>query len=140
MINSSPPNATELRRINTAFRQRLGLETPLKTPKRNYAFRLTVTAEKLTAQVSLLEHENTKLKKLNAQRKQQIRGTQVALKDRLLLTVEELRETARVLQETGEEKQRQKVAKPRKTCKRKAQEMEASAEKEVNGPDNNMQP
>ena len=140
LIDSSPPNATELRRTNTAFRQRLGLETPLKTPERSYAFRLSVTAEKLTAQVSLLEHENTELKKLNAQRKEQIRGTRVTLKDRLLLTAEELRETARVLQETEAEKQRQKAAKPRKTCKRKAQEMEAPAEEEVDGPNNNMQP
>jgi hypothetical protein len=48
----------------------LGLEIPLKNPERGYAFRLTVTAEKLNAQVSLLEHENKELNKLNAQRKE----------------------------------------------------------------------
>src|SRR5579859_2932468 len=136
LIDSSPPDGTELRRTNTAFRQRLGLETPLKTPERSYAFRLTIMAEKLSAQVSLLEHENTELKRLNAQRKEQTRGTRVALKDRLLLTAEELRETARALQEMEEEKQRQRAAKPRKTRKRKAQEMEAPAEEEVDGSNN----
>ena len=80
------------------------------------------------------------LKRLNAQRKEQTRGTRVALKDRLLFTAEELRETAHALQETEEEKQRQKAAKPQKTCKRKAQEMETPAEEEVNGSNNNIQP
>jgi hypothetical protein len=50
LIASSPPDATELKRTNTAFRRRLGLETPLKTPEGGYAFRLSVTAEKLSAQ------------------------------------------------------------------------------------------
>jgi uncharacterized small protein (DUF1192 family) len=80
------------------------------------------------------------LKKLNAQYKEQTRGTRVTLKDHLLLTVEELRETACVLQETEAEKQRQKAAKLWKTHKRKAQEMEAPAEEEVDGPNNKMQP
>jgi hypothetical protein len=62
------------------------------------------------------------------------------LKDRLLLTSEELRETARALQQAEEEKQKQKAAKLRKPRKRKAQEMEAPAEEEVDGPNNDMQP
>jgi hypothetical protein len=131
LVDSSPPDAADLKRTNTAFRRRLGLETPLKTPERGYAFRLTVTAEKLQAQISLLQHENTELKQLNAQRREQTKGHRVALKDRLLLTAEELRETARAMQEDEEEKAMKKADKPRKPRKRKAQEMEAPAENEV---------
>jgi DDE superfamily endonuclease/Tc5 transposase DNA-binding domain len=140
LIDSSPPDATELKRTNTAFRRRLGLETPLKTPERGYAFRLSFTAEKLQAQVSILQHENTELKQLNAQRKEQTKGIRVALKDRLLLTAEELRETVRAMQQEEEEKQKKKAEKPRKSRKRKAQEMEAPAEEEVNRANNDIQP
>jgi len=140
LIDSSPPDATELKRINTAFRRRLGLDTPLKTPERGYAFRLSVTTEKLRAQVSLLQHENTELKRLNAQRKEQTKGTRVALKDRLLLTAEELRETVHAMKQEEEEKEKRKAAKPRKPRKRKAHEMEDPTEDQVDSANNDIQP
>jgi hypothetical protein len=120
----------------------LGLQTPLKSPECDYAFQFSVTAERLRAQVSLLQHENTELKELNAQRREHKKGARIALKDRLLLTADELRETARQLQEEENEKQKQKAAKaakPRKPHKRKAQEMEAPTEEEVNSSDNDIE-
>lgn len=48
----------------------------------------------------------------------------MALKDRLLLTAEELRETAREMQKMEEEREKIKAAKPKRGCKRKAKEME----------------
>ena len=95
--------------------------------------------EKLRAQVSLLQHENTELKQLNAQRKEQTKGTRVALKDRLLLTAEELRETAHAMKQEEEEKEKQKAAKPRKPRKRKAHEMEDPTEDQVNSANNDIQ-
>jgi hypothetical protein len=124
LLDSSPPDASHLRQTNTAFRRRLGLTTLLKTPDRGYAFRLSVTSEKLLAQVSLLHHENAELKRLNAQRKEYTKGNRVALKDRLLLTAEELRETAREMQKMEEEREQLKATKPKRGRKRKAKEME----------------
>jgi len=64
------------------------------------------------------------------------------LKDRLLLTAEELRETARQMQKDEEEKERlkaEKAAKSRKSRKRKAQQMEAPMEGEVNSANNDIE-
>jgi hypothetical protein len=114
----------------------------LKTPDRGYAFRLSVTTERLRAQVSLLQYVSAELKELNRQRKAHTKGARIALKDCLLLTADELRKTAQELQKDEEEKEKLKAAKatkPRKPRKRKAKEMEAPIQQEVNSADNDVE-
>jgi len=114
-ITSSPPEASQLRTTTQVLRKRLCEPTPLLSPERNFICRLSRTTERLRAENSILQQENLELKRLNALRQECGKGVRVALKDRLLLTADDLRDTLYEMRREEEEKQKNKP--PRKKRK-----------------------
>ena len=114
-ITSSPPDAVELRTTTQVLHKRLAEPTPLLTPERNFLCHLSRTTERLRAENSILQQENFELKRLNALRQERGRGVRVALKDRLLLTADDLQDTVYEMRRAEGEKRKSKP--PRKKRK-----------------------
>ena len=98
LISSSPLDSEALHAANNVLKQALQSGNPLKTPERSYVVRLTKAAERLRAQVSILETENKELKGVVKVRREATRGRQLVLKDQLVLTRPELLEKLAALE------------------------------------------
>jgi len=125
LITSSPPDITQLRKTTSALRTATNKKEVLATPIRKFIPRLALTTERLSAENTILR---TRLKAANdvlSARKNQKRGTRIALKDQLLLTTEEIHQTLLTFEK---ERKERKKRNGQRGQKRKAPVVESDSE------------
>jgi hypothetical protein len=125
LLHSSPPNATILRRTNTALTTLIETQTPLFTPARKYVRRLTAKTEQLHAENSILKTRLTAATDLLSARQNRTKGKAIALKDQLILTTDQIRATITELEKEEEER---KVKKQKRSTKNRGKRSEIDIE------------
>jgi len=125
LITSSPPEAAVLRNANVTFKSALST-TAVTSPIKKHARRLSSVAEQLHAENSILRHENTELKQLINKRKEKMSGKRLILKDRVIVSTEEVQQK---LMEA------EKATKERKKKNRKRGYQKASCDVDVDAED-----
>ncbi len=78
LLNSSPPDGTELREANTVLSRAVGGNATIETPVKRYISRATLALEKTVSENTLLRKENTEQRKLLETRKKRTKGKRVA--------------------------------------------------------------
>jgi hypothetical protein len=114
LVNSSPPDAALLHSTNIALNDLISSQTPLKTPERCFIPCLAKTAERLLAEMYILQRENEDLRKVLSTRREQTTGRRIALKDQLVLTTEVLHNAVAAIEEEQEKRKQKRGSKKRK--------------------------
>lgn len=89
LLDSSPPDGTELRQANRIATSKLR-ESTLESPVRRYLERTTVALEKTQSENVLLRKENTEQRELLRQRRERKKGKRVALKGKFVFNTQEI--------------------------------------------------
>jgi hypothetical protein len=91
LLDSSPPDGTELRNSNAALNLLLAAQNGVDTPTRKYVARLTQTSERLSTQVIMLQKELEEKEKVLNQRSTRQKGKRIVLRDVVVLSTEAIR-------------------------------------------------
>jgi hypothetical protein len=109
-ITSSPPDSTSLHTANIALNQLVATRKPLHTPARKYVNRLTNTAERQHAEISILRRERDELRQVLSARKERLSGKRLILKGKSVVTSWEIQMAiAAKEKETVDRKKKKKV-------------------------------
>ena len=115
LLQSSPPDGTELREANIALRSELQKKGPLPTPAKRYTERMTYALETTQSELAIARKELADTKALLRKRQERKKGKRIALKGRFVFSTQEVLDIARVAEaETAKKKSSQK----RKTKKK----------------------
>ena len=127
LLNSSPPDATILRKTNTALTTLIETQTPLFTPARKYVRRLTAKTEQLRAENSILKTRLNAATDLLSARQNRKKSKGIALKDQLILTTEQIHQTLTEIDKAEEER---KAKKQKRNPKARGKRVEIETEEE----------
>ncbi|KAK1085536.1 hypothetical protein LTR33_002045 [Friedmanniomyces endolithicus] len=95
LLNSSPPDGTELREANTVLSRAVGGNATIETPVKRYISRATLALEKTVSENTLLRKENTEQRKLLETRKKRTKGKRVAIEGWFVFNTEEILDVVR---------------------------------------------
>ncbi|KAK0865998.1 hypothetical protein LTR87_015178, partial [Friedmanniomyces endolithicus] len=95
LLNSSPPDGTELREANTVLDRAVGGNATIETPVKRYISRATLALEKTVSENTLLRKENTEQRKLLETRKKRTKGKRVAIEGWFVFNTEEILDVVR---------------------------------------------
>jgi hypothetical protein len=95
LLQSDPPDGTELREANTLCLAAVNSATDLATPAKRYISRLTQAAELLCSKNATLRTELAKQRDILQTRKNRNTGKRVALKGKFVFSTQEVLEVAR---------------------------------------------
>ena len=110
LLNSSPPEGTELRQANALLCKELDKGGALATPAKRYTKRMTLALETTQSENVLLRKQLADTQALLQKRKERKKGKRVALKGRFVFSTEEVLEIARVAEaETASKKGKNKT-------------------------------
>ena len=111
LLDSSPPDGTELRQANTLIKSVLR-ESIIQSPVRRYIERAGAAFEKTQSENVLLRRENTEQRELLRQRKERKKGKRVALKGKFVFNTQEILEVverAKAEASTSKSKRKRRV-------------------------------
>lgn len=109
LLDSSPPDGTELRQANLVLNSILREDKPLKSPVKRYIARATTALEKSNSEITLLRKENSQQRELLETRKKRTKGKRVALQGKFVFNTEEILEVVRKAEaETAKKKTRKR--------------------------------
>ena len=115
LLQSSPPDGTELREANALLRQQLSNSAELATPARRYTKRLTYAFESTQSENVILRKALADTQALLRKRKERKKGKRVALKGRFVFSTQEVLEVARAAEiETAKKKAKNKSSRKSK--------------------------
>jgi hypothetical protein len=95
LLQSDPPDGTELREANALFISKVQKAGDLPSPAKRYAARLTQAAESLCSKNATLRAELVKQRETLHMRKNRTTGKRVALKGKFVFSTQEVLEIAR---------------------------------------------
>ena len=124
-VHSSPPDAALFHASNTALIHSISHQAPLKTPERWFIPRLAKYSESLLADNHLLQKDNEEMRKIVTARREPTTGKRFKLKNKLILTDEEL---CNAVEAFEKEKADRQVKKAKGREKRKVVEMESETD------------
>jgi hypothetical protein len=93
-VNSSPPNASTLRKANELLVTTIEASTVINTPVRQYIKKLTAGTEKLHAQSIVHKHDASNLRSRIMNRNTCSKGKRMVLRGRLHISTQELLDEA----------------------------------------------
>ena len=96
LLDSSPPDGTELRQANALLCKELDKGGALATPAKRYTKRMTLALETSQSECILLRKQLADTQALLRRRKERKKGKRVALKGLFVFSTEEVLEIARV--------------------------------------------
>ena len=117
LLNSLPPDATILRKANNALTTLTEMQTPLFTPARKYVRRLTAQTEQLRAENTILRTRLNTATDLLSARQNRTKGKAITLKNQLILTTEEIRQTLTEMDKADEDRRAKKQKRNKKRGK-----------------------
>jgi len=104
LLNSSPPDGTNLREANAAPNRAVYEITTLESPVKRYISRTTFALEKAYFEVALLRKETTEQQGLLEARKKRTEGRRVAIEGRFVFNTEEILDVVRKAEEATRKK------------------------------------
>jgi hypothetical protein len=105
LLNSSPPDGTELRQANALLRQELDKRVVLATPAKRYTERMTRAFETTQSENIILRKQLADTQALLKRRKERKKGKRVALKGRFIFSTQEVLDIAKAAEaETAKRK------------------------------------
>jgi hypothetical protein len=104
LLNSSPPEGTELRQANALLNATLQDADTLPSPVKRYTARMTRVFEATNARVATLEKQLADTQELLRTRKARKTGKRVALQGRFVFSTQEVLEIARQAEESTAKK------------------------------------
>ena len=123
LLDSSPPNGTELRQANAVIKSALR-ESTVKSPVRRYIKRVGAAFERTQSENVLLRRQNTEQRELLQQRKERKKGKRVAIKGKFVFNTQEILEVV----EKAEAEASTSKSKKKRTTKQKTPEFEDNVE------------
>lgn len=113
ILDSSPPDGTELRRANAVLNSELERCSTLTSPVKRYTARITQALEMRNSELTTIRKENSAQKELLHIRKSRKKGKRIALKGRFIFSTQEVLEIAKQAEEETSMKKTRK--RPRAT-------------------------
>lgn len=101
LLNSSPPDGTELRQANSMLNSALQSANALPSPVQRYTARMTRAFETTQSELATVRKELADTRELLRTRKARKTGKRVALKGRFVFSTQEVLEIARQAEEGG---------------------------------------
>ena len=123
LLQSSPPDGTELRESNILLDTALAQTPGVPSPVRRYAARVTRITERLTTKVTLLRRQYQGQEELLKARKSHKRGKRVRLEGEFVYSTEKVLEVAR-------EEEEERAAKKARTRRRRQPSIKSEDEEE----------
>jgi hypothetical protein len=112
LLDSSPPEGTELRQANALLCQELDKGGSLATPAKRYTKRMTLALETTQSENALLRKQLADTQALLRRRKERKKGKRVALKGRFVFSTQEVLDIAKAAEaETANKKRKNKAGK-----------------------------
>ena len=112
LLDSSPPEGTELRQANALLCQELDKGGALITPAKRYTKRMTLALETTQSENVLLRKQLADTQALLRKRKERKKGKRVALKGRFVFSTQEVLDIAKAAEaETANKKGKNKASK-----------------------------
>ena len=134
LLNSSPPDGTELRQANAVVSTALRGST-LESPVRRFIERTGAALEKTQSENVLLRKENNEQRELLQQRKERKRGKRVALKGKFVFNTQEILEVVEKAEaeasrskSKGKRPRRRNASKPNDTIEEIRESIESESE------------
>ncbi|KYG39763.1 hypothetical protein M433DRAFT_79491, partial [Acidomyces richmondensis BFW] len=113
LLNSSPPDGTELRIANALLHSELDKKQPLLSPAKRYTKRMTYALETAQSENALLRKRLADAELLLQARKQRKKGKRIALKGKFVFSTQEVLEIAKQAELEAAQKKPNKNAKQR---------------------------
>jgi hypothetical protein len=104
LLQSDPPDGTELRQANALFLTEVQKARDLPSPVKRYAARITQAFEATFTKNTTLRNETTRQQKLLQSRKKRTTGKRVVLKGKFVFSTQEVLEVARKAEEATADK------------------------------------
>ena len=104
LLQSDPPDGTELREANALCLAAVENATDLPTPAKRYISQLTQASEAMSSKITTLRTELAKQKEILQTRKNRTKGKRVALKGKFVFSTQEVLEVARAAEQASEGK------------------------------------
>ena len=95
LLNSSPPDGTELRTANTLYNSAIASANNIPSPVKRYGVRATRALETIQSENAILRRQLSEQQKLLNTRKKRTKGKRVALEGRFVFSTEEILDIAR---------------------------------------------
>ena len=111
LLQSSPPDGTELREANALLHSELDKEQPLLSPAKRYTKRMTHALETAQSENVLLRKRLADAESLLQARKQRKKGKRIALKGKFVFSTQEVLEIAKQAELEAAQKKPKKKAK-----------------------------
>jgi hypothetical protein len=90
LLDSSPPDGTNLREANATLNSVIRENPTIESPVKRYIARQTLAHERAHSEITLLQKENTEQRELLEARKKRTKGKRVALGSRYVFTTAEV--------------------------------------------------
>jgi len=110
LLDSSPPDGTELRAANALLRSELDKEQPLLSPAKRYTKRMTRALETAHSEVALLRKRLNEAESLLQARRQRKKGKRIALKGKFVFSTQEVLDIAQQAELEAAQKKPKKKA------------------------------
>ena len=117
LLESSPPDGTELRKANALLHSELDKEQPLLSPAKRYTKRMTRALETAQSENTILRKRLADAESLLQARKQRKKGKRIALKGKCVFSTQEVLDIAKQAELEAAQK------KPKKKAKQQAEAM-----------------
>jgi hypothetical protein len=114
LLNSSPPDGTEVRKATALFNSELQKPGPLTSPAKRFGERMTRILEMTQSENAVLRRELAEARELLRSRKNRRQGKRVALQGKFVFSTQEVLEIARQAEENAATKRGRK--RPRTTA------------------------
>jgi len=114
LLNSSPPEGTELREANAVFLSQIKDNAALQTPAKRYAERMTLAFETTQSTLITIQKQLAEQQELLQKRKNRTTGKRVKLKGRFVFSTAEVLQIAKEAEEVTAAKKagRKRKARP----------------------------
>ena len=111
LLQSSPPDGTELREANALLHSELDKEQPLLSPAKRYTKRMTRALETAQSEVAILRKRLADAESLLQARKQYKKGKRIALKGKFVFSTQEVLDIAKQAELEAAQKKSKKKGK-----------------------------
>ena len=101
LLNSSPPDGTEVRKATALFNSELRKPGPLTSPAKRFGERITRILEMTQSENAVLRRELAEARGLLRSRKNRRKGKRVALQGKFVFSTQEVLEIARQAEENA---------------------------------------
>ena len=113
LLNSSPPDGTELRTANTIYNSAIASASNVPSPVKHYGVRATRALETMQSENVILRRQVSEQQELLRTRKSRQKGKRVALEGRFVFSTEEILNIARKAEAETARRQAKKLRRER---------------------------